>query len=72
MSTGVTIARASAVCKKGGTKKVLAVATHGIFTGWFYETLLEDILRQIITTNTIPSFRLEQTRIKVRVGTKYL
>ena len=67
ISTGGTIARAAAACKKSGTKKVLALATHGIFTGRPDETLQEEVLQQIITTNTIPPFRLEHTRIKEKL-----
>ena len=33
ISTGGTISRAAAACKKAGAKKVLALATHGLFTG---------------------------------------
>ena len=67
IGTGGTIARAAAACKKAGAKKVLAFATHGLFTGKPDETLKEEALRQIITTNTIPPFRLEQTKIKDKV-----
>jgi ribose-phosphate pyrophosphokinase len=67
ISTGGTIARAAAACKKAGAKKVLALATHGLFTGKPDETLMEEALQQIITTNTIPPFRLENTRVKEKV-----
>lgn len=67
ISTGGTIARAAVACRKAGAKKVLALATHGLFTGNPDETLGEDALKQIITTNTIPPFRLEQTKIKDKV-----
>lgn len=69
ISTGGTIARAAAACKKSGAKKVLALATHGIFTGKPDDTLGEEALLQIITTNTIPPFRLEHTRVKEKVTT---
>lgn len=67
ISTGGTIARAAAACKKSGAKKVLALATHGIFAGRPDETLQEEALQQIITTNSIPSFRIEHTRVKEKV-----
>jgi ribose-phosphate pyrophosphokinase len=67
ISTGGTIARSAAACKKSGARKVLSLATHGIFTGRPDETLPEDSLQQIITTNTIPPFRLEHTRVKEKV-----
>jgi ribose-phosphate pyrophosphokinase len=67
ISTGGTIARAAATCVKLGAKKVMAFATHGLFTGNPDETLLESPLDQIIVTNTIPPFRLEQKKVKERV-----
>jgi ribose-phosphate pyrophosphokinase len=67
ISTGGTIARAAAACRKAGAKKVLALATHGLFTGNPDEKLGETALKQIITTNTIPPFRLERTKIKDKV-----
>jgi len=67
ISTGGTIARSTAACKKAGAKKVFALSTHGIFTGRPDEIFQEDVLQQIITTNTIPPFRLEHTRVKEKV-----
>lgn len=67
ISTGGTIARAAAACKKLGAKKVLAFASHGIFTGTPDETLQKSPLEQIIVTNTIPPFRLDKTKIKEKV-----
>ncbi|MDB5275682.1 MAG: ribose-phosphate pyrophosphokinae [Ferruginibacter sp.] len=69
ISTGGTIARAAAACKKSGAKKVVALATHGMFTGNTDDTLGEEALQQIITTNTIPPFRLEHTRVIEKVTT---
>jgi ribose-phosphate pyrophosphokinase len=69
ISTGGTIARAAVACKKCGAKRVLALATHGIFTGNPEESLRHEALEQIITTNTIPPFRLEHTQVKEKVRT---
>ena len=67
VSTGGTLARAAVACKRAGAKKVLAVATHGIFTGEPDKTLQEECLQQIIVTNTIPPFRLEHSQVKEKV-----
>lgn len=67
ISTGGTIARAAAACIKLGAKKVVALATHGLFTGNPDETLMDSPVDQIIVTNTIPPFRLEHTRTKEKV-----
>lgn len=67
ISTGGTIARAAAICQKSGAKKVVALATHGLFTGKADETLKEEALQQIIITNSIPAFRLENAGIKEKI-----
>ncbi|MDP4150487.1 MAG: ribose-phosphate pyrophosphokinase [Bacteroidota bacterium] len=67
ISTGGTLARAARACHEAGARKVLAMATHGIFVGKPDEKLLEDSLQQIVVTNTIPAFRLEQTRTKEKL-----
>ncbi len=67
VSTGGTLARAAVACKQAGAKKVLAVATHGIFTGDPDKVLQEESLQQIIVTNTIPLFRLEDKKVKNKV-----
>ncbi|HSQ43606.1 MAG TPA: ribose-phosphate pyrophosphokinase [Ginsengibacter sp.] len=67
ISTGGTIARAADACTKLGAKKVLALATHGLFTGTPDETLQKSPLDQTIVTNTIPPFRLDDTRTKEKV-----
>ncbi|HSN09810.1 MAG TPA: ribose-phosphate pyrophosphokinase [Hanamia sp.] len=67
ISTGGTIARAAKACIKLGAKKVLAMATHGLFTGNPDETLMDSPVDQIIVTNTIPPFRLEYKRIQEKV-----
>ncbi len=61
VSTGGTIARAAAACRQAGAHTVWALATHGIFTGNAGETLLEEALTHLITTNTIPAFRLRDS-----------
>jgi ribose-phosphate pyrophosphokinase len=67
ISTGGTIARSAAACRSAGAKKVIGLATHGLFTGKPDETLKEPALEQIITTNTIPPFRLENTTVNEKV-----
>lgn len=64
ISTGGTIGRTAEACKKLGAKKVIAMATHGLFTGQPNETLYEPLLEQIVVTNTVPPFRLENSVIK--------
>ncbi|MBZ5856326.1 ribose-phosphate diphosphokinase [Flavihumibacter profundi] len=63
VSTGGTLGRAATACKNAGANKVLAVATHGLFTGKPEENLKESCLQKIFVTNTIPPFRLGTTNI---------
>lgn len=67
ISTGGTLARAAASCTRAGAKKVLAIATHGVFTGDADKILQEERLQQIIVSNTIPPFRLQHTQVKEKV-----
>lgn len=67
LSTGGTIARSAAACKRSGASKVIAVVTHGLFTGAAGETLQEPGLDQLIVTNTIPPFRLDASTVKQKL-----
>lgn len=67
ISTGGTIARAALACKTSGARKVIALATHGLFTGKAVETLQEESLQQIIVTDTVPHFRLEDSPAKAKL-----
>jgi ribose-phosphate pyrophosphokinase len=67
VSTGGTLARSAASCRRAGAKKIIALATHGLFTGKSDMTLQEESLEKIIVTNTIPPFRLENTQVKEKV-----
>jgi len=67
VSTGGTLARSAAACKRQGAQKVLAIATHGIFTGEPDSILQEESLQKIVITNTIPPFRLEHTQVREKV-----
>lgn len=68
ISTGGTIGRTAEACKKYGAQKLIAMATHGLFTGKPDETLGEPLLRQIVVTNTVPPFRLENSGIKNKLA----
>lgn len=67
ISTGTTIARTVSACKIAGANGVIAAVTHGIFSGKAGEVLGDGHLQEIIITNTIPPFRLEQTEIKNKI-----
>jgi ribose-phosphate pyrophosphokinase len=59
ISTGGTIARATAACTQRGAKAVHAAASHGVFGCGAGSTLAGAGLAGLVTTDTIPPFRLE-------------
>lgn len=58
IATGTTLARAAAACRARGAARVVAAATHGLFTGEANARLADPALDEIVTTDTIPPFRL--------------
>lgn len=67
ISTGTTLARSVTACKAAGARGVIAAATHGLFSGKARELLADDMLQQIIVTNTVPPFRLQGTPVLGKV-----
>jgi ribose-phosphate pyrophosphokinase len=63
ISTGTTLARCVDACAAAGAKGVIAAATHGLFSGKAPEVLANDMLQEIIVTNTVPPFRLQGTAV---------
>ncbi|MEY3456877.1 MAG: hypothetical protein RL215_34, partial [Planctomycetota bacterium] len=58
ISRGTTISRAAAACRSHGAVQIWAAAAHGVFAA-DAETILEGArLNRILTTNSIPPFRL--------------
>ncbi|MEY2724434.1 MAG: hypothetical protein RLZZ458_301 [Planctomycetota bacterium] len=58
ISRGTTISRAAQACRNHGALQIWAVAAHGLFAA-DAETVLESAkLNRLVTTNSIPPFRL--------------
>ncbi len=53
IDTAGTLCAGAAVVKKAGATKVLAAATHGIFSGAAYERLADSVIEEIVVTDTI-------------------
>jgi ribose-phosphate pyrophosphokinase len=64
ISTGTTISRSVTACRNAGARGVIVAATHGLFCGKAPEVLRDELLQQIIVTNTVPPFRLEGTAVR--------
>ena len=54
ISTGGSVAKAAALLKEKGAKKVLVMATHAVFCGRAVEKLRDAPLDEIVVTDTIP------------------
>lgn len=69
ISTGTTIARAATACREGGAVRVIAAATHGVFTGEANAQLASAALSELVVTDTIPSFRLTDPAVRKKLVT---
>ena len=67
VSTGTTLARAARACHERGARRVLAAATHGLFTAGAAEALTEAALEQLVVLNTVPPFRLPAGVVRDRL-----
>ncbi len=67
ISTGTTLARAAAACRKLGSKRVYAAASHGVFVGAAGKVLADPALEQVLVTDTIPPFRLPPALLQGKV-----
>jgi ribose-phosphate pyrophosphokinase len=61
ISTGNTVAHAARVCREQGARRVLALASHGLFVGKAGELLASSALDQVIVTDSVAPFRLAGT-----------
>jgi ribose-phosphate pyrophosphokinase len=67
IGTGTTICRAAAACRKAGARRVLAVATHGLFLGNAGAALSAAGIDELVVTNTVPPFRLANSPLRERL-----
>lgn len=58
IGSGTTLLRAAKACRVNGACRVLAVATHGLFTGHCDEVLADPVIERLVVTDTVPPFRL--------------
>jgi len=53
ISTGTTLMRAAGACRDGGADAVMAVASHGLFTGKAGEVLGDPELQQLVVSDSV-------------------
>jgi ribose-phosphate pyrophosphokinase len=58
ISSGTTLVRAAQACRARGARRVIAVATHGVFSSAAEQVLSDDCLDSIVVTNTVSRFWL--------------
>lgn len=68
ISTGGTLLRAAAACRRHGARSVHAAAGHGLFTGAAGEQLADPALDGIVITDSVPPLRLEGTPARAKVA----
>jgi len=69
ISSGTTLARSAKACRQQGARQVYAAASHGVFARESNHILATADLEQIVITNSIPSFRLEDDQVKHKLVT---
>jgi ribose-phosphate pyrophosphokinase len=54
IDTAGTLCNAAAAVKQGGARRVIACASHGIFSGAAVQRISESVLDEVVVTNSIP------------------
>jgi ribose-phosphate pyrophosphokinase len=68
ISSGTTLRRAIAACRAQGARRIVAAASHGLFTATAADLLADPALEQLVVTDTVPPFRLDAAaRAKLRI-----
>lgn len=58
ISTGGTLLRTARAARKAGARRVVALATHGLFMTGASDALADPAIDKIVITETVPPFRL--------------
>jgi ribose-phosphate pyrophosphokinase len=67
ISTGTTLARAAVACRARGAVRVIAAATHGLFTGDANARLAEPALDELLVTDSVPPIRLTDPAVRKKL-----
>lgn len=67
VATGTTLRRAAEALHAQGAKRVIACATHGLFTEGAREVLESEVFESLLVCDTIPPFRLPEGPVRSRV-----
>lgn len=67
ISSGTTMVRAAAACRERGARRVFAAAAHGLFVHDAGHVLGDPALDGIVTTDSVPPFRLDGAFVAERL-----
>jgi ribose-phosphate pyrophosphokinase len=59
VASGATLLAAAEACRAHGSRRVLAVATHGLFVSPASETIAAGSIERVVVTDSVPAFRLD-------------
>ncbi|MDE2011503.1 MAG: ribose-phosphate pyrophosphokinase [Alphaproteobacteria bacterium] len=59
VSTGNTLLRAARAVRAAGARRVVAMATHGLFTSGAAEAIADPMLDRLVIADAVPPFRLD-------------
>jgi ribose-phosphate pyrophosphokinase len=58
ISTGGTLVRTAKAARKAGARRVVAMATHGLFMAGSSDALADPAIDEVVVTDAVPPFRL--------------
>jgi ribose-phosphate pyrophosphokinase len=67
ISTGRTLARAAQAVGAAGASRVVARTAHGLFMSGASDALADPALERVMTTDTVPAFRLGADPVRSRI-----
>jgi ribose-phosphate pyrophosphokinase len=69
ISTGGTLRRAALAARKAGATRVIALATHGLFTPGAAEAVADPAIDRLAVTDTVAPFRLDADAPRHKIDT---
>ena len=67
ISTGHTLLRAAIAVRRAGARRVIALATHGLFMPGSAEVVADPAIDRFVLVDSVPPFRLEMDGIREKI-----